>query len=213
MTNQLAAAILTLGVLPQFQFDNSTSTTNIYVTGRNSDSGTRLDAFAESGFGITSAPLQVDPTQNQAGSLVDHITSGAWVPGPNGVVFFTPPSNGYSSGGTLAGAMTATGSGTVLPGFLVTYLGINDANTTVAGGATILTYNGFGYSAAAVENGQYTFWAYEHFLKCPALSAAAATDPHVIVANALATQIVRHALPLEISGRKRNLRFSIPLFS
>jgi len=41
ITNQLASAVLLLGSLPQFQFDNGASATPVFVTGRNFDSGTR----------------------------------------------------------------------------------------------------------------------------------------------------------------------------
>ena len=33
---------------------------------------------------------------------------------------------------------------------------------TGTGNAKELTYNGVAYTTAAVQNGQYTFWAYEH---------------------------------------------------
>ena len=56
ITNQLASAVLLLGSLPQYQFDNEASATPIFVTGPNFNSGARLDAFAESGFGINSPP-------------------------------------------------------------------------------------------------------------------------------------------------------------
>ncbi len=57
----------------------------------------------------------------------------------------------------------------------------------------MLNYNGVPFSVAAVQNGQYTFWAYEHFFKSPQLIAAAAGDPHNVVANALATTIASDA--------------------
>ena len=195
MTNQLANAILVQGSLPLYQFTNvATDTISVFVTGRNNDSGTRLDAFAESGFGIGGSPSQVDPT-NPAPGTFDHIAAGAWVAGASGVTFYNPTTNGRSSGGTLAGDMNSTGSNTNLNstgaprgGWLVTYLGINDSNSVNAG-ANDMTYNGFAYSPTAVEHGQYTFWAYEHLYFSPQLSALAATDNHVVVANQIATQL------------------------
>jgi hypothetical protein len=198
MTNQLASAVLTQGSLPLYQFTNvATDVIQVFVTGRNNDSGTRLDAFAESGFGIGGSAEQVDPTNPAPGGF-DHIAAGAWVAGANGVTFYNPTTTGRSSGGTLAGDMTATGSntnlnsttsvGTVPGGWLVTYLGINDSNT-VNGGANDMTYNGVAYSPLAVEQGQYTFWAYEHLYFSPQLHALPATDNHIVVANQLATRL------------------------
>lgn len=184
VTNQLGNALLLNGSLPQFQFDNGAATTSIFVTGRNFDSGTRLCCFAETGFGINNPPLQLDSTQTTA----NHVASGAWVAGAGGDVFFTA-ANGFTSGGQVATALDATGSLGVIGGYLLSYLGVADANTAVAGGATALNYNGVPFSVAAVQNGQYTFWSYEHYLKSPQLQALGAADNHNVVANALATTI------------------------
>ncbi len=188
ITNQLGSAVLTNGSLPQFQFDNGAATTPIFVTGRNFDSGTRLCAFAETGFGINNPPSQLDSTQTTA----NHIASGAWVAGAGGNVFFSA-ANGFTSGGQVAAALDATGSLGVIGGFVISYLGVADANTAVAGGATALNYNGVPFSVAAVQNGQYTFWSYEHFFKSPQLIALPAADNHNVVANALAATIASDA--------------------
>ena len=55
----------------------------------------------------------------------------------------------------------ASGSLAGINGYYVTYLGISDAASAVSGGAVELTYNGVPYSDVAVQEGQYTFWAYE----------------------------------------------------
>jgi hypothetical protein len=180
--------VLLNGSLPQYQFDNGAAATPIFVTGRNFDSGTRLCCFAETGFGINSSPSQLDSTQTTA----NHIASGAWVAGAGGNVFFAG-ANGFTSGGQAATALDATGSLGVIGGWLISYLGVADANTAVAGGATALTYNGIPFSVAAVQNGQYTFWSYEHFLKSPQLNALPAADNHNVVANALAATIASDA--------------------
>jgi hypothetical protein len=191
ITNQLAKAVLTTGSLPRYQFDNGTDATPIYVTGGNGNSGTRLDAFAESGFGINSVPSQVDTT-GVADPLSCHIAGGAWVSGTDGIVFFDGR-NGFTSDGQVAAALSASGSLGAIGGYLISYLGIPDSITAVAGGAAVLQYNGVDYSPADVEYGQYSYWSYEHFLKSPQLRAAAGTDPHVIVANALAATLTSDA--------------------
>jgi hypothetical protein len=188
VTNQLGSAVLNLGSLPQYQFDNGAAATPIFVTGRNFDSGTRLCTFAETGFGINNPPSQLDSTQATA----NHIAAGAWVAGAGGNVFFTA-ANGFTSGGQVAAALDATGSFAVIGGYVISYLGVADANTAVAGGATALNYNGVPFSVAAVQNGQYTFWSYEHYLKSPQLTALGAADNHNVVANALATTIASDA--------------------
>ncbi len=47
-------------------------------------------------------------------------------------------------------------------GYFVSYLGLSDAATAIAGGAQPINWNGVAYSATAVQQGQYTFWGYEH---------------------------------------------------
>ena len=47
--------------------------------------------------------------------------------------------NGFTSGGQVATALDATGSFGVIGGYLVSYLGVADANTAVTGGATALS--------------------------------------------------------------------------
>ena len=78
---------------------------------------------------------------------------------------------------------------------LVTYLGTSDAASVNAGqvaprgNAVDMKYNGVAYSAAAVKNGQYTFWGYEHLYKRSGIVVPAST-----VAGALATQLSGTAL-------------------
>jgi len=187
MTQQLAKAVLNNTGLPLSMWTaTATDTILVFASGRNNDSGTRLDAFAESGFGIDSAPVQVDGTQSSTSGFAYINTSNAWTAGSGGVgnVAFFGAANGYSSGGSLAGEMNATNSNNVLPGWLVTYLGINDSNT-VNGGANDLQYNGVPYAPTAVTQGLYSFWSYEHLLYRTSGTAANI----VTVANGLAAQI------------------------
>ena len=55
------------------------------------------------------------------------------------------------------GKATATGA------YYVTYLGVSDANS-VAASTTSMRWNGVDFSELAVQQGQYTFWSYEHVL-------------------------------------------------
>jgi len=188
MTNQLAKAVLSNPGIPLSMFTANAGDANtlVYASGRNNDSGTRLDAFAESFFGIGSPPVQVDGT-GTTDPNADTVVAGAWVAGPDGIAFWDS-SLGYSSGGTLATEMSATGSGTVLPGWLVAYLGINDSNN-VNGGLNDMTYDGVAYSPNAVQQGQYSFWSYEHLLYRVAPGPNPLLAPARTVADALAAQI------------------------
>ena len=58
---------------------------------------------------------------------------------------------------------------------MISYLGIDDANSAIAAGnsATILTYNGVTESAASVQEGEYGFWGNEFLLKNQAAAAPA----------------------------------------
>jgi len=52
----------------------------------------------------------------------------------------------------------------------VGYLGVNDAAKLVSNGGVTLTYSGVSYSLAAVQQGGYTFWGYEHLMYKASLS-------------------------------------------
>jgi len=173
ITPQLAISLYTgTGSLPLALFTglNSDEGTNVYALGRNADSGTRLTAFAETGIGVLNIvhqyyPLNGSTIIKSGGTLV--VTGQELVPQDvvNGITFPVGDS-GYNGGGDLAAAMKATGSATAtnVNGFYVTYLGLPDAYTAENGGAVDMTYNGTTYSPTAVEEGQYTFWGYEHLM-------------------------------------------------
>jgi hypothetical protein len=69
------------------------------------------------------------------------------------------------------------------------YLGRSDADTAEgangggANGAQELTYNGVAESAAAIQQGQYSFWGNEYIYQAPSVSPAAVTVYSGIVNN------------------------------
>jgi hypothetical protein len=141
---------------------NPADTTRVFVTGRDSGSGTRVNAYGTCGFGIFSAPSQLQV--NLDGSMVDQ----------GGGVYLGD--YGYSSGGTVAAQMgydlTQATSKDVAPlgdgashFSVIAYLGAADANTAVANGGTALTYNGVPFSLGAIEEGQYNYWGNEYIYK------------------------------------------------
>ncbi len=178
MTPQLAQTLYPLGQMPLSQYTGSAADAAITVNaiGRNLDSGTRITALAESGVGTAAVVSQFQATENTPGSI------NAYVPYPRelllGIDTQVAGNSGYASGGTLRGFLTdivSDGS------YFVTYLGTSDAAAVNAGqvvprgNAVDMKYNGTAYSAAAVKNGQYTFWGYEHLYKRSGISATAGT--------------------------------------
>jgi len=130
----------------------------VYASGRDSGSGTRVNAFGNSGFGILSSPQQIE--LDGAGNMLQDPSTLNYI-----------EDWGFSSGGNLAnslkGSTTAStdqvNGGT---GFsVIAYLSVGDASTATNNGATELTYNGVLFSPAAVEEGNYTFWGNEYIYK------------------------------------------------
>jgi hypothetical protein len=147
---------------------NSADTTWVYITGRDSGSGTRVNTFGVSGYGIGSAPFQLQVSAN--GSMVDQ-GSGIYL-----------GDYGYASGGTVATQMgydlaqatsqdVYTGTGAHFS--VIAYLGYGDAGTAVANGGMELTYNGVGESTAAIREGQYGFWGNEFIYRKNVVSSQA----------------------------------------
>lgn len=128
----------------------------VYVSGRDNQSGTRVNAFGNSGFGIFTIPNQVE--MDSSGNMLD-------LDPPNGVY---AGDFGFTSGGTLAGTMGAntTAKSDLFNGgsgySVIAYLSRGDANTAITAGATELTYNGVAQSAANVKEGTFTFWGNEY---------------------------------------------------
>ena len=128
--------------------------TLVYATGRDGDSGTRISALAESGIGATTTMQQYDTALESGG--VPQLYAQQTV---NGITF-PIGEGGESSGGTLAGN-TKMGKTGLIKSY-VSYMGVGDAATLVTNGGATLTWNGVAYSVTAMQQGQYTFWSYEH---------------------------------------------------
>ena len=134
---------------------NNADTTYVYVSGRNNGSGTRVNAFGTSGFGIFTSPNQIE--LDASGNMQFLASVGDYA-----------GDDGFESGGTLAGTLgvdTATKSdlfngGT---GFTVlSYLGRGDANKAISLGAVELTLNGVASTTANIVEGKYNYWGVEY---------------------------------------------------
>jgi hypothetical protein len=67
-------------------------------------------------------------------------------------------------------------------------MGLSDSATAITGGATALAWNGIEYTDAAIQNGQYTFWAYEQLGYLPTYGTTSANGK--AVADSLAQEII-----------------------
>ena len=103
----------------------------VYVSGRDSGSGTRVNTFDESGFGAFTPPNQIE-INGTTGAMIDNNP-------PNGA--YAKGDYGFSSGGTLAGTMGAstTASADLANGgtgfSVVAYMSTSDAATALSKGA------------------------------------------------------------------------------
>jgi len=148
------------GFCPLAAFSGNPADTSsyVYVSGRDKDSGTRVNAFGDTGFGIGTVPTQIQ--MNSAGNMVS--VNGSYA-----------GDFGFSSGGTLAKTMGANTvgkddpwQGTVGQGFaVVAYLSRGDADTAILAGAVELSYNGVVQSRANVIEGTHTLWGNEYIMQ------------------------------------------------
>jgi hypothetical protein len=130
----------------------------IYVSGRDKDSGTRVNVFGDTGYGIGTTAGQIEI--NSSGNMISV-----------GGNFFGD--FGFSSGGTLARTMGASTVGKDdqvlgLPGAgfsVIAYLSRGDADTAIGVGAVELTYNGVAESRANVIEGTYSLWGNEYIFQ------------------------------------------------
>lgn len=193
ITPQLAQVLFSTGKVALSTFTGlaADNGVNVFATGRDPDSGTRLTTFAESGIGVSSQVVQYQPVI-MGTTIVSHIPWPVSV--VNGITF-AEGNGGYSSGGTLVTTMIKTTA--ALNGYYVSYLGLSDATNAIAGGAVELKYNGVSYSLTNIQEGLYTFWGYEHLMYKSTLATVKKT-----VANTLATQIKNVDSPILLSTMK-----------
>lgn len=205
---QARALLQGFSPLSVFTGDNADAGTYVLAVGRDQDSGTRVAALADSGYGSLSNPLQWQV----------NITSGAATsiqPYPATTLFgitYEVGTTGYNSGGKVVTALNATGSigvpvkdetdSTLFTGaYLIGYAGTGDAKSltghsqnattgvfTSTGTLQVLTYNGVEYSYQNVIEGKYSFWTVERLLHRSTLASNGVT-----VATKLKDEIIATA--------------------
>ncbi|MGH8047992.1 MAG: hypothetical protein ACREKL_12170 [Chthoniobacterales bacterium] len=184
ITPQIARALWTgNGKLPLSFFTGvaADSSTFIYATGRDGDSGTRISCFAETGVGITSGVQQYDC--NLELTVAPLGTAKLYAAQTVNGISYELGQGGEKSGGTLAGTTKMGANG--LSNSYIGYMSTGDATTLANNGGAALTYNGVAFSLTAVREGQYTFWGFEYLLYKPSLAGVKLSS-----ATALANQII-----------------------
>lgn len=182
MTQLHAQKLWADGFLPLAVFTglNADQTKRVFATGRDSGSGSRVIAFAESGVGIfNSSIIQYNPVFS--GTAISSIAANfppisAIAPAPA----YTSAEGGHSSGNSLSRSLRYSWNASGYTpsnrngGSFVTYLGGSDwgqataphdpLTTQGAGPARELNWNGVPYSFSNVAEGKYTFWGYQYVL-------------------------------------------------
>lgn len=176
LTHPQIRVLLTGGSPAALLTGNSNDVKYVYVAGRDNNSGTRVNALADSGYGVTKTARQL-------------IIGGANGAPTTGASLST---TGQSSGGTLATTMTFSGSATAADGvnggtgwYAVAYLGLYDADVALdptTGNAVALSLNGVTETPQAIIEGQYSFWGQEHIYQNATFTLSA---PATTVYNAL----------------------------
>ena len=196
ITNLQAQALLAVGSLPLSAFTGvaTDSVYDVLLVGRNNDSGTRLTAEAESGYGF-----------NQTESLFAPVFTGSDITSVSAV-----GNVGYSSGSNVAkalnhAALTGVVDANNKPFILVGYLGKSDKNTATTATAsitnpgTLLTWNGQSLSDTNIAEGKYSFWSYEHiFSKKTGLVVAQTNEIKNIGAEIIANTSIINGIPTNL---------------
>jgi hypothetical protein len=209
ITEQNARYLYSNGQMPLALFTGNNADEGFIVNacGRDPDSGTRLTFMAETHRGAQASVTQYAPcsvVENPCAS--GHIITtgggaitayGVWPASTVNGLSYPIGDGGYSSGGTLATAMTNTSpAGNIA----IAYLGTNDANNTaIPGGAVELTYNGnllggnsgTDYNTVtALTEGKYTVWGYEHLYYPSGTTGVVKTSADAIAGQLLSTDAV-----------------------
>jgi len=204
LTTQQAQLLYSAGAAPLALFTGDPADENktVFATGRNTDAGQRFVALAESGLGVNAVVKHYKPVIVGSGTGVGGFVVGGTVTTHalwpvetfSGVSSQFPGNSGATTGANLAPYLTTVlgptayhvGNSSATAGYYISYLTPGDADTiAIPNGAVELKWNGIAYSNQAIQEGQYTFWTYEHVLYVESLSGTPRS-----FADGLATQIL-----------------------
>jgi hypothetical protein len=184
------------GALPLSQFTGfpGDSAGAVLAIGRSPDSGTRVEFTEEIGVHNETSGSQIyqlgmyDSSNNLITNSTTQIAHIQPFPAQtfDGVAL-SAGDYGYTSGGNVAAVLQNPTMYNVLHNwFMVSPLGISDANTAVKGGATALTFNGASYNQITLEQGTYPLWSYEHMYYLPSHTSGQVLTS----ANGIASQML-----------------------
>jgi hypothetical protein len=187
ITDSLINGTLTLSQLS----GNGGDTESVQAVGRDSDSGTRIQALACSKNAVGAHLKQYQPLFNGATTPTQpppapgtQITGAALWPGYTlNTIAYPVGDEGYSGGGSLAGAVKVSHSGSfpTYADWFLSYLGINDAATVTNG--IVLKFDGVVFSNTTVENGTYKYWGNEHLFYRTTFSGVGLTVAGLVVSD------------------------------
>jgi hypothetical protein len=170
MTIDLAKVLLANGKANFSSFTGRTSDTNgqVYLVGRNIDSGTRVTTLLDMSYGSqTKVKQYLSPDTNTIYLSPTEVI--------NGISSSQAGNSGYASGGSIAAALanplvTGTNLITSTNGtskstftgnhYLVGY--ISGADLSGKAGVQYTTFNGVDFNTTNIINGTYSFWSYEY---------------------------------------------------
>jgi len=192
LTNAEISSSLVSGTLKLSTLSgNSGDTESVQAVGRDEDSGTRIQALACAAIKVQKPLKQFQPLfdGNTTPTVPppapgSQITGAAlWPAVTLNTISYPTGDSGYNGGGSLASAVNVShaGSRPTYANWILSYLGINDAATVTNG--IVLQFNGVPYSAAAVENGTYTYWGYEHLYYRKTFSGTGKTVANQLVGD------------------------------
>ena len=193
ITQAQAKKLITKGVINAYELTLQLSDTNsgIYLAGRNIDSGARANVLSWAGLGSALTSVGVNKGVSQYailqpgtslkysdGSLYTsnptNASTALVVPWPAEVIdgkLSAPGAGGYSSGSTLATAITTatnlpSGVSSNLPGksYVIGYSGAAEAKSA---GAQFVNVNNVPFNVETVKSGAYPYWSYMHILVAP----------------------------------------------
>ncbi len=222
ITSQQARALYTTGSQALSLFTGvAADTRTVYVTGRDTGSGTRITALAETKYGF-STPLTHYQITASGGAVTELRIwpTNAVVPSNGGDTL--GGNGGYTSGGTVATALSNSSSsgitirnaaGTSIytnqSAILVTCIGLSDSATIAAAAVPgkRLAYEGTSFSTIAadgdkVRNGSYTMWGYQHLFNKSGLTTDETTARDALI-TAIPTNLGTAGISLDsmIVGR------------
>lgn len=210
ITNKQARALFGAGALPLAFFTGNPAdeTSTVVASGRDPDSGTRLNTSAEVGLGPQASVKHWQPLDG-AGNLVKTVNGAIarFVPWPASTINGIPIAifnGGYASGGDLSKMLANT---TPANSCVVSYASVNDIDAnSLPNGARELSYNGVllgnaggNYNNSTVlTGGEYSFWCQNRVY----YRAATAGTPAGNVADAVALRLKNVDAPILLANMR-----------